>query len=111
MEFESGRMTARGRHLNDLLQELAGYSSAISVHGGMLSGARPISRVTLILAEAEGRNYLQELQAKYDHNVIERVRVADLLIAEGVRVRRYDEYRAALDEVLNRRAVAMGVAA
>lgn len=79
----------------DLQGRLGPLSSAITTYGRMLSGAVPISRTTLTMAQAEGRNYLADIGAKHARYVRERLDIANKLAAMGAPARRHAEYLAA----------------
>lgn len=77
---------------------LGALSSAIRTLERMLSGKQAISRVTLTMAQSEGRDYLKELQERLSARVLERFELSRDLAANGKRPRRHAEYQqAALD--------------
>ena len=88
-------MSAELKAIYDLQSALGPLSSAIAKYDLMLSGAVPISRTTLTMAQSEGRDYLGEVAAKRARYVLERLTVANELAALGRVPRRHSEYLAA----------------
>lgn len=91
----SRRMTPDELRIQSLQGQMGGLSTTIFAHTKQLTGERPIGRITLLMAQAEGRNHLQDLQAKRATAIRERLRIADELALLGKKPPRYAEYLAA----------------
>ncbi len=89
------RMTPEELHVQSLQSQIGGLGAAIYQHSIQLAGVRPIGRISLLVAQAEGRNHLQDLEAKRVAAIRERLRIANELAKLGKRPARYAEYLAA----------------
>lgn len=74
---------------------LGALSSAIGTHDRILSGEQAVSRVTLTMAQSEGRDYMSELRARRAANVRLRFDISCDLAATGKAPRRHAEYQRA----------------
>ncbi|WP_183024360.1 hypothetical protein [Variovorax sp. UMC13] len=80
------------------IQTVAHCSSVITAYGKILSGEKPTSRATLVLAESERRDYFGEMREKRRKLIERRLVAAEYLLRNGQRMRKIAEYRAALAE-------------
>ncbi|WP_404299808.1 hypothetical protein [Alicycliphilus denitrificans] len=85
------------RQLQSMWGRLGGMSVTISMLGKQLSGEMPIARSTLVMAEADGRNHLNDLAKRHADTVRARVQLADEIAAISRRPPRYAEYVAAAE--------------
>ena len=95
----SRRVTAEEERIYSLQGRIGGLGAAIFSHTRQLTGEVPIGRSTLVMAQADGRNHLKDLESKRVAAIRERLRLADELAALGKKPRRYAEYLAAVKEL------------
>lgn len=77
------------------IQTVAHCSSVITAYGKILSGEKHTARETLVLAESEGRDYFGDMRRKMADLIARRLAAAEYLVANGQRMRKIGEYRAA----------------
>ncbi len=92
---KSRPFSAAEHQTHQMWAKLGALSTTISTLAKQLSGEMPISRSKLIMAEAERRNYLSELEARHAKAVRDRLHLADQIAAVTKRPPRYAEYLAA----------------
>lgn len=88
-------MTPEELHIQSLQAQLGGLGSAIYAYTKQLAGQRVIGRTTLVMAQADGRNRLQDLETWRADAIRKRLHVADELALLGKKPPRYAEYLAA----------------
>lgn len=88
-------MTPEERHIQSLQGQIGGLGATIYAYTKQLAGERVIGRITLVMAQAEGRDHLKDLATWRANAIRERLRIADELASFGKRPPRYAEYLAA----------------
>lgn len=95
----SRRVTPEEERIYSLQGRIGGLGAAIFSHARQLTGEVPIGRSTLVMAQADGRNHLKDLESKRVAAIRERLRLADELAALGKKPRRYAEYLGAVKDL------------
>lgn len=81
------------------IQTVAHCSTVITIYRKILTGEKPTARATLVLAQSEGRDYFGDIRKKMAGLLTRRLGAAEYLHANGQKVRKLAEYRAAAAEL------------